>query len=252
MEKPSTRNWDWFSAGLLFLLLQITAGRLMIANWAPFLYFAETLATLGIVLGLALGTSRFKRSIVTWLVIDYTVIVLPWQWTVAVQSDINISFRDQLLMVASRLGIAFVQFIQRAPVNNSLFFVAFISLAMWIISITAGYWLMRHDNLLAAVIPSAVVMVIVQVYDDYFPLRSWWLAVYLFLVLLLIGRRYFLHSRVEWKKQHIAVSEDAWLDILNGLIVIALAVILIAWIFPTSLSSLRAASNEWNEISNPI
>ena len=252
MEKPSTRNWDWFSAGLLFLLLQITAGRLMIANWAPFLYFAETLATLGIVLGLALGTSRFKRSIVTWLVIDYTVIVLPWQWTVAVQSDINISFRDQLLMVASRLGIAFVQFIQRAPVNDSLFFVAFISLAMWIISITAGYWLTRHDNLPAAVIPSAVVMVIVQVYDDYFPLRSWWLAVYLFLVLLLIGRRYFLHSRVEWKKQHIAVSEDAWLDILNGLIVIALAVILIAWIFPTSLSSLQAASNEWNKISNPI
>ncbi len=228
------------------------AGRLVIANWAPFLYFASIFAALGTILGLALGTSRFNRSRVTWLAIDYTLMVLPWQWTVAVQSDINISFRDQLHMIASRLAIAFVQFIQRAPVTNSFFFVAFISLVMWIIGLTAGYWLMRHDNLLAAVIPSAIVMMIVQVYDNHFALRAWWLAVYLFLVLLLVGRRYFLYSRVEWRKQHIAVSEDAWLDILNGLTVIALIVVFIAWIIPTSLSSLQAASEAWNNISSPV
>ena len=252
MEKSSIHDWDWLSAGLLFLMLQATAGRLVIANWAPFLYFASILAALGTILGLALGTSRFKRSRVTWLAIDYTLMVLPWQWTVVIQSDINVSFRDQLHMVASRLAIAFVQFIQRAPVNDSFFFVAFISLVMWIIGLTAGYWLMRHDNLLAAVIPSAIVMMIVQVYDNHFALRSWWLAAYLFLVLLLVGRRYFLHSRIEWRKQHIAVSEDAWLDILNGLTVIALTVVFIAWIIPTSLSSLQAASEAWNNISSPV
>jgi transglutaminase-like putative cysteine protease len=250
MEKSSAHDWDWLSAGLLFLILQVTAGRMMIANWAPFLYFASILAALGMILGLALGTSRFNRHMVTWIVIDYTVMVLPWQWTAVAQSDIN--FRERLYIVASRLSIAFVQFIQRAPVNDSFLFVAFISLVMWLISLTAGYQLMRHDNLLAAVIPSAIVMVIVQVYDNYFSLRSWWLAIYLFLILLLVGRRYFLQSRIQWRRQHIAVSEDAWLDILNGLTVIALTVVFIAWIFPTSLSGLQAASNAWNEISNPI
>ncbi len=233
-------------------MLQATAGRLVIANWAPFLYFASILAALGTILGLALGTSRFNQNKVTWLAIDYTLMVLSWQWTVAIQSDTNISFRDQLHMVASRLAIAFVQFIQRAPVNDSFFFVAFVSLVMWIIGLTAGYWLMRHDNLLAAVIPSALVMMIVQVYDNHFALRSWWLAVYLFLILLLVGRRYFLHSRVEWRKQHIAVSEDAWPDILNSLTVITLTVVFIAWIIPTSLSSLQSASEAWNKISNPV
>ena len=252
MEKSSVYDWDWLSAVLLFLMLQVTAGRLMIANWAPFLYFAETLATFGMILGLALGTSRFSRHMVMWIAIDYTVMVLPWQWTAVVQSDINFNFRERLSIVASRLAIAFVQFIQRAPVNDSFLFVAFISLVMWIVSLTAGYQLMRHGNLLAAVIPSAVVMVIVQVYDNYFSLRSWWLAAYLFLVLLLMGRRYFLRSRIQWRSQHIAVSEDAWLDILNGLTVITLMVVLIAWIFPTSLSGLQAASNAWNKISNPI
>jgi len=251
MEKSSTHGWDWLSAGLLFFMLQVTAGRLVIANWAPFLYFAETLTALGAVLGLAIGASRFNRNMVAWLAIDYTVMVLPWQWTVAVQSDIGISFREQLHTLASRLAIDFIQFIQRAPVSDSFFFVAFISLMMWIISLTAGYWLIRRDNLLVAVIPSAIVMMIVQVYDNYFSLRSWWLAIYLFLVLLLAGRRYFLRSRIAWKKQHIAVSEDAWLDILNGLTVIALTVVFIAWIFPTSLSSLQSASDAWNNISNP-
>ena len=250
MEKSSAHDWDWLSAGLLCLMLQVTAGRLMIANWAPFLYFAETFVTLGTILGLALGTSHFTRHMVTWIVIDYTVMVLPWQWTAIIQSDID--FRERLYIVASRLAIAFVQFIQRVPVNDSFLFIAFISLVMWIVSLTAGYQLMRHDNLLAAVIPSAMVMVIVQVYDNYFSLRSWWLAAYLFLVLLLMGRRYFLRSRIQWRRQHIAVSEDAWLDILNGLTVIVLIVVFIAWIFPTSLSGLQAASNAWNEISNPI
>ena len=115
MEKSSTHGWDWLSAGLLFLMLQVTAGRLMIANWAPFLYFAETLATFGTILGLALGTSRFNRHMVTWIVIGYTAMVLPWQWTAVIQSDID--FRERLYIVASRLAIAFVQFIQRVPIN---------------------------------------------------------------------------------------------------------------------------------------
>ncbi|HUI89326.1 MAG TPA: transglutaminase domain-containing protein [Anaerolineales bacterium] len=252
MEKSSIRNWDWLSVGLLFLMLQATAGRLVIANWAPFLYFAETLTALGTILGLALGASRFRQNMVLWLAIDYTVMILPWQWTVAVQSDISINFRIQLHLVASRLAVAFTQFVQRAPVHDSFFFVAFVSLIMWMISLTAGYWLCRRDNLLVAVIPSAIVILMVQVYDSHFTLRTWWLAIYLFLVLLLVGRRYFLHSRAEWRRQHVAISEDAWPDILNGLTVITLTAVVIAWIFPTSLSSLQAAAEAWKNISNPI
>ncbi|HUH98578.1 MAG TPA: transglutaminaseTgpA domain-containing protein [Anaerolineales bacterium] len=252
MEKSSVQAWDWLSAALVFFMLQVTAGRLVIANWAPYLYFAETLTAFGTMLGLALGTSRFKGYLVTWLAIDYTLMILPWQWTVIAQSDVPINFRDQLQIIASRLAVALTQFVQRTPVNDSFFFVAFVSLAMWLISLTSGYWLMRHDNLLASVIPSAIVMIIVQVYDNQFVLRAWWLAIYLFLILILVGRRYFLHSRIHWKKKHIAVSEDAWADILNGLTLITLTVVIIAWIVPTPLSSLQAVSGAWNDLSNPI
>ena len=79
MEKPAVRQWDWTSAGLLFLLLQVAAARLVTTDWAPFLYFAETLASFGTVLGLMLGVSRFGRRAVFWLASAYTVLVVPWR-----------------------------------------------------------------------------------------------------------------------------------------------------------------------------
>ncbi len=251
MDKPSAR-WDWFSVVLIVLLLQVAAVRLLVANWAPFLYFAETLTALGSILGLALGASNFKRSVVVWIAIDYSLMVIPWQWAAAVQSAAAAGYRERLLDIASRLGIAFTQFIHRAPVSDSFLFVAFMSLLMWIVSLTAGYWLVRHDNLPVAVIPSAIVIVTVQIYDNYFQLRSWWLAVYIFLVLLLIGRRYYLRRRAQMWSEHIAMSEDAWPNVSNNLLVIALVSVFVAWIFPTSLSSLKTASSMWKEISNPV
>ena len=47
MESPSARHWDWISAGLLFLLLQMPAARLVTTDWAPFLYWTETMAGRG-------------------------------------------------------------------------------------------------------------------------------------------------------------------------------------------------------------
>jgi transglutaminase-like putative cysteine protease len=252
VDKSPARDWDWLSAVLLFLLLQITAGRLIVTNWAPFLYSASIMVALGVSLGMALGISRFKPSMVAWLAIDYSVMLIPWEWTGVIQNAINSNYPEQILILVSRLAVALGQFIQRKAVSDTFLFVAFVTLILWLISIAAGYWLMRHENLAVAVIPSGLLMVIIQIYDNYFALRSWWLGVYLFVALLLAGRSYFIHSHAQWKLQHVSLSEDSWPDIFNGLIVIAIVSIFVAWIFPTSLSSLQSAANVWNKVSSPI
>ena len=138
MERSSPRAWDWLSAGLLFSILQVAAGRLVVANWAPWLYFASILAALGATLGLALGTSRFRGGTAALLALDYTVLVLPWEWSAAQEGGVPLSYSEKLHSLALRLGLASTQFLQRAPVRDSLFFVAFVCLAMWIISVAAG------------------------------------------------------------------------------------------------------------------
>src|SRR5512135_550876 len=100
MEKAPGRNWDWFTAVTLFLLMQIGAARLVTTNWAPNLYFTESLAATGTLLGLALGASRFTRKALVSLSVAYTLVVVPWQISEAAENKLLL---DRLGSVGSIL-----------------------------------------------------------------------------------------------------------------------------------------------------
>lgn len=250
MEKSSARQWDWLSAVLLLLILQAAAARLVTTDWAPFLYFAETLATFGSVLGMALGASRYKRRVVIWFVIDYTLAVLPWQMTGAV--DKSLPFAERFLNIGGVLLTSLNQFLQRKNVEDSFFFVAFVSLAFWIIALSAGYWIMRHRNVLAAVIPAGVAIFVIQAYDDFQGRGSWWIAVFILLTLLLLGRTYYLNNRREWQKRRLFVNDEAWANIFGGLFASAALAVALAWLTPASLQNLQAASDAWSQFTKPV
>ncbi len=250
MERPPARQADWLSAGLLFLLIQVAAARLVITNWAAYLYFAEALAALGTVLGLALGASRYGRRAVLWFAIDYTLALLPWQMTAAAGD--NLSFSDRFLNVGGILLQALDQFLQKQPVKDSLFFVALMCLGFWAIALAAGYWLTRHHNVLAAIVPAGIAILLIQAYDNYEPRRSWWIAVYALFALLLLGREYYLQNREEWNRRRVSINEEAWPNIFGGLFATVVVAVWIAWLIPTSLASLQAAADTWSRLTRPI
>ena len=195
VEKGTSRNWDWLTSGLLFLLIQVSAARLVTTNWTPNLYFGESLAAFGTTLGLALGASRFRRSAIIWLAIAYTIVILPWQLAGAALEKLLL---DRLEHVGGILLISLGQFSQRQPVKDPLFFVAFVCLVFWIMSMVAGYWAARHRNILVGMLPSGIIIILIQIYANYQPHSSWWLAVYILVALLLIGRVYYLQSEKAW------------------------------------------------------
>lgn len=249
VEKNPNRNWDWLSGILLFLLLQVSAARLVTTNWAPYLYFAETLAGFGVMLGLALGASRFSRAAVIWLGIMYSLMVLPWQMAGAATEKLLL---DRLQAVGGILLVSLGQFLQREPVKDSLFFVAFACLVFWTLAIVAGYWVARHRNVLVGIIPSAILVLMIQVFANYQLHGSWWLAVYLLIALLLVGRRYYLKSEKAWLERRVFVNDEAWPNILGGLLAVVASTIIIAWLLPTSVSSVQGASDTWATITHGI
>jgi len=250
MQKTSVRVWDWLSALLLFFIIQAAAARLVTTDWTAYLYFAEILAAFGTALGLALGISRFQRRAVIWLAIGYTLVLLPWQMIKAMDQDLP--SMDQLVSVGKILFISLAQFIQRQPVKDSLFFVAFISLGFWLLGLSAGYWLTRHNNFLAAILPAGITTLLIQIYDNYRPYSSWWLAVYILLALLLLGRNYYRRNQAEWTRRRVLINEDAWLNIFSGLFASMVSIVFIAWMIPTSLSSWQSASDRWNQFTKPL
>ncbi|MGE5250888.1 MAG: transglutaminaseTgpA domain-containing protein [Bacteroidota bacterium] len=244
------RSWDWPLAILLFLLLQVAAARLVITDWTPYLFFTQTLSAFSVALGLALGYSRFSPRLVRWLAFLYSLVVLPWQMTVAVEAEA--SFSERLAVVGGRLWFSLVEFFTRKPVEDGLFFVAIVSLAFWIVGLTAGYAFTRYNNTLGALIPAGVATLIVQLYDGFVPLRIWGLALYLFLALLYVGRIYLKQNRKLWDDRRVLVTAESTQDIGRSLLLLAAVTVFLAWSLPTSLSSLKSAARTWERLARPV
>ena len=252
MEKlhvPQSRWWDWAAIGLLFVLLQTVASRLVATTWTPSLYLIQTFTYIGFVIGTVLGYSTFQRRTVRWLTFFYMIILLPLQWTLVI--DQNTSLEEQFASVGGRLFFSTADFLARRPVEDPLFFVALMSIAFWILSSWAGFTLVRNQNYLGAILPAAIGLLIIQNYDSAVAGRLWFLAFFAFVALLLLGRMQFLQNKQSWRERRIFLSPDTGVDLTSSMAVAAGLIILVAWTVPGSLSSMNAAVKTWNRVTKP-
>ena len=252
MEKlhlKHSRWWDWAAVGLLFVLLQTVAARLVATNWTPFLYLIQTFTYMGFVVGTALGYSHFKRGTVRWLTFIYMLIMLPLQWTLII--DQQASLEEQFASVAGRLFFSMSDFFGRRPVDDPIFFVALMSITFWIISSWAGFTLVRNQNYLGSVLPAAIGLIIIHNYDSGIPGRLWFLAFFGFIALLLLGRLQYLQNKNSWRARRIFLSPDNSVDLTSSMAIAAGLIIVVAWTVPASLSSMKSAVKTWTELTRP-
>jgi transglutaminase-like putative cysteine protease len=242
--------WDWPSVVLTIVLVQTAAARLTITDWVPSLYIPQTLSLLAVILGLALGFSNFSHRQVFWAVIAYGVFLVPMQLlTGAERSE---SYYADLINLFWRLIKSLDLFIQNKPVDDKLFFVMFTSICFWIVGAYAGYHLTRHASVLKVILAPGVIMMLIQVYDPWLPLRSWGLAVYIFLVLALLGRIQYLGNKINWNRKRILIPRDAEWEISRSVLITAAIAVGIAWTLPGIWISAKPASQAWHNFTEPI
>jgi transglutaminase-like putative cysteine protease len=249
MDQESSRWWDWLSACLLFFAMLVAAGRLLATNWIPHLDYVEVLVAFGVILGLALGKSQFKRRTVIWLAIGYTLVVVPWQLSHATEDAI--SWGERLASLGGRLIYAFAQLSSRQPVDDYILFLTFVSILFWFISIFSAYALIRHGSILGAIIPGGLAILILQTYDPAVSPRIWYLGSFLFLSLIIYGRLDFNKSSRDWKQRRIFISPEANVDISLAVLISAGVLVLLAWTMPLSLPSSPVANRFWNNLVHP-
>ena len=245
-----SQGWDWPSAALVLLLIQVAAARLVMTAWTPFLFYTQTVAAFGCAIGLALAQSRFGRRAVTWLAIGYTLAILPWVLSGAIESDAPLL--EKLGALGERLWFSVGQFFARKPVDDVVLFVTFAALGFWLIALISAYSFARRRDYLTAVLPAAVVMLLIQAYDYFVPVRIWAIGLYVFLALLLLGRLYLLNNRLLWEKERVFVTAEARQDVMKSLVTISTISVLAAWSIPISLSTLQSASQSWNQFTRPF
>lgn len=248
MKSSPSRRWDWPSIVLLMFMLQVATARLVVTRWTDYLFFSQTLAALGLILGLALGYSHFKRRAVILLSLGYSLMLIPWQLTLAIEDEL---LSARLASVGGRLYFSLVQFFQREPVADGLLFVAFISILVWFLSLVSGYWLTRYANYLVAVLPGGVFILVIHLYDQFFGNRIWLLAVYLLLAMLLLGHQYYLKNRESWRERRVFLMQESTFDLTRGMVIAAALFIFVSWTVPASQAGLDAAVRTWRRLTEP-
>jgi len=244
------RLLDWRAALLTIALVEISSTRLVVTEWTSFLYFTQTMGFIGVVLGLALGSSHFSRQTVTRLSIGYTLFLFPAQLLRATERT-DWLWPD-VVSLFGRLFTSLVQFIKNQPVDDSLFFTSVVTLVYWIIGLSAGYRLTRHKNFLHVVLPSGLAILTVQAFDAIDSKHIWELAFFIFAALLLLGRMYFLQNQTFWKKSNFLLSDEAMSDLERGALAVAVIAVFVAWSLPGWISGAKPAAQAWEDFSQPI
>ncbi len=251
MQKASGTNrwWDWVSIFILFILVETSASRLVTTNWTTFLFLGQTVAYIGFTVGIALGYTRYSQRLSRGISFLYMIIFLPLQWTLII--DQTASLEEQFLSVGGRLLVSYSDFFARRPVEDPIFFITLITIGFWIIGASAAFQLMRKQNYLASVLPSAIVLIFIHSYDSYLNGRIWIIAFFAFMALLLLGRLNHLANKKSWRERHIFLSPDNNIDLTSIMTVAAALIIFIAWTPPASPSGLASAIQTWNRLTQP-
>ena len=249
MKNTPARQWDFPSAVLLVLLLLVTSQRLYATSWAKGLEIPVLLTLLGSVLGLALGMSRFRPRSVFWFSTGYGGLLIPLLSGWILYKEIP--WLERMLSLGGRLGYALYQFFSGLPVPDSVLFIAFTAVCFWIISVSAGYALVRRASLAAGVLPAGITLLVIQLYDSGVGDQAVILAVFAFLGLALLGRLRFVRRQAAWQGRHVWVSAEAGTNLNLAILLTALLLVVLAWLAPASGRPVLAVRVLWEDLTRP-
>ncbi|MFN8383668.1 MAG: hypothetical protein U0V02_17135 [Anaerolineales bacterium] len=250
MEKSRTRWWDIPSAIFLFLMVIFSAWRLQTTNWAEGLGHVRNVAIFGLLIGLALGQSTFRKRSVILLSIGYMLVVFIWQWFGYIEFSKEESYLgDRLLILVSRLLTGISEFAAGRPVKDPIIFLALLFIPYWFTALFSGYQLTRHANALAATLPSGILMFIIYLNHYTTHDYSWLFGAYLFVAILLVGRVKYIADRIKWREQRVQISVESSMDFNNAIMVCAAVLILIVWTVPYTIPYNSDARKTWQKIS---
>jgi transglutaminase-like putative cysteine protease len=244
-----TRWWDWISAVLVIVAMYIAATRLDATKWTRDLDLVKTVVIYGTLAGLALGKSTFSPRVVRFFAFIYGVFIVFWQ--VGLTLGEGILWPERMISISNRLFIIFDQIFQQKPVTDNLFFNLLMASLFWAMSVYAGYSLTRSGNAWKAIIPAGVTLLVIHIYDPMISVRTWFIAGYIFLALLIVARLHFVNLHQRWKKNGTYLPPYVGIDSLRLGLITTVILVLFAWTVPAVASTVPQVEQVWLNATRP-
>jgi len=243
------RWWDLPAIFLLLVLMITATSRLVATRWTAHLDITRTIALLGLLTGLALGISRFSPRMVFAFATAYGLFAIPWRLGLTMEP--GIAWMERIVSLAGRLGITIYQILHQQSVSDNLFFLTLMSLLFWALSVHAGYSLVRHASTWRIILPTGLAIIVIHTYDAYLTSRVWYLALYLFVGLILIARMVYLQYVDRWKQTDTYIPPHLGVDLLRFTLLATGIIVLFSFTIPALADTLPFAENAWQRIRRP-
>ena len=226
---------------LILLLAQLTAAdQLYATGWTNNLEMAITLAFWGTLAGLLLGYSTFGSSLVFMFALLYGFFAVHWQLGQTILGDH--AWLDRMYLVYDDLATVVGELIAQEQVTNSMLFLALMAALFWGLSVHAGYVFARHRQPWTATLPTLLTMLVILINGRYVNLSPWFLAFYIFIMLLLVARSFYRSHYQRWKASVTYLPELLGYDLTRAALVVALILVIAAWNAPALAQSLPPAA----------
>jgi transglutaminase-like putative cysteine protease len=249
IQKDKFRWWDWLSAILLIIILQIAAARLVATLWTKNLALIQVITLMGTILGLALGKSIFRRFWVGFFAFSYGIILIPWQ--LGLTLEVDSPWLDRLQILEARLAAVLEELLTRKPVTDNILFLLLMAMLFWSLAIYTGVVLVREANPWKVIIPGGITAFVIHSFDPLLVSRSWYLAFYLFLALLLLTRLVFIKNSRLWRQRRTHTPPDIGFDFTRVALILSMVLVFFAWNVPVFTETFKPAVEIWQTASRP-
>lgn len=247
---PIKRWWDFWLALFVLAAITLVAARLWITDWTVNLYILVYITFLASLTGLILGVSQFSPLISALFSTFYGVFTIGWLFGTTV--EIEMTWRQRILgYLGYRLRIAIQQYSTGKTVLDPILFLTILAVLLWILASVSAFTIIRRGRVWPVILPLGLVLLVISQYDQDLMRNTGFLMVFLFLVLLIIGRITFLRNRREWQREGIHTTTETHLDLSRTLLLIAVVILVLAWVIPLTPTQTARYSQLWNRITEP-
>jgi len=234
MPKIQHRWWDLTSAFLFSAAIITAVLRLRAAEWTRDTGEIETITVVAIIIGLALGASRFKG----WMAVIYgaifTVISIPWMMAAALKG--GFPWLERVEILYSRVSYSFGQFVANQPVRDSILFGLSMALLFWLATLAGAYFLSRRGRPWVSLLLLGLTVFVIEYYDPDLPNHLVYPALYVLFCLLLLARLHFIRSQHSWVDQNVTLDTEAGFHLGRSALIIGVVLVLVAWNLPGILN----------------
>jgi transglutaminase-like putative cysteine protease len=248
MKVINARIGDLFTHLILWMSIFSISWRLESTNWVPGLERIGLLILLGYLFGVVLGVSKFKTFAAIILSFGYTIMGVTWQALSLVEGK-TYDLHDTLLILGDRLSISLYQFINNLPVEDPVLFYISLGILLWLTSVSASFFFIRKKSPWAALVLSAVFLLLIDYFPPYADHPGRELGVFLLLAMIIVGRVWYLRSQERWNEKGYRIDSETGYHILRSISIGSLAVLLVAWNIPTVVDLFTPGSTPRTKVS---